>query len=73
VELDHVDQEQIQFLEILHRQVVVEVDLMVLMVFQEDQEVEQVDVLLVHLLLEVVIHHQLVRHKEIQVEQVLHQ
>jgi hypothetical protein len=73
VDVDHVDQELLQFLEILHQQAVVEVELMVLMVFQEDQEVEQVDVVLLQKLLEQVIHHQLVHLKEIQEEQLQHQ
>jgi len=73
VDVDHVDQELLQFLEILHQQEVEEVELMVLMVFQEDQEVEQVDVVLLQKLLEQVIHHQLVRLKEIQEEQLQHQ
>jgi ribosomal protein L21 len=44
VDVDHVDQEHLLFLEILHQQEVEEVELMVLLVFQEDQVEVQVDV-----------------------------
>jgi hypothetical protein len=58
VDVDHVDQEHLLFLEILHQQEVEEVELMVFLEFLEDQEVEQ-EVLKVHQILqEQVIHHQ---------------